>query len=1230
MEKNCNSIYFWYQGSIKRLLRIAKFTFVFLLIGLMSFAASTYSQQTKFSFKLKNVSVKAVFDEIESNSDFIFVYNDDLINVDRKVDVKATNNSVERILDNLLEGTNSSYKIYDRQIVIVANVGATPDVPAAQQRTLKGSVVDENGEPIPGASIVVRGTTIGVTTDFDGNFNLQVPGTAEVLVVSFVGMATQEIAIAGKSEFRITLQSEATEVDEIVVTALGIEREAKALGYAATKVAGEELVQANTISPVAALQGKAAGLSISGSDGGIFGSSKIEIRGVSTLNSQNNQPIFVIDGVILENAIGSVGSHDWSGNANDFGNMLKNMNVDNYESVNVLKGSAATALYGSRGINGAVVIKTKDGSGAQGFGVTITQTTSVDHVYGQPDFQYVKGRGNYYGNRTYLDDRYGQGFVTVKKDGVDVPTLIGNTNRMFGPKYDPNIMIEDYDGQMVPYAPVKDHFKKMYDLGWGSNTNIAMRGSDEKGNFYLSMGYSTRNGTTPKNTFEKTSLFFSGSRVLADFLKVNASVSITGSEAGNPPVNLGEQLITNLSWNTMYDADKWRRREVFQAPHGGTPKGNLGDEYANVPANGTWFSTYLNKNVRKEMVIRPVVKLTATVTDWMKIMLEGNINFYNIHGETKNLGSGYQNEGGFYRITHLDDLSKTGKLSFLFDEETGDFNHSLLLHGEIWSQRKTESGGQTSGGLIVPGRFFIDNSKNTKQLTGTRVFGTKDIYSALFRYSVDWRGQLFVDVTGRNDWSSALVYSNGEGNYSYFYPSVSASWLFSDTFSDDMPAWLSFGKLRASWAQVGNDTGAYSINRGYSVGSIEHSNGNIITNTPPGTLVDKSLEPEQKNSYEFGLTLNTLQNRLNLDVAYFVDETSKQISTINLPSASGYNNMLTNVGTIEGKGVELTLTAKPIRNRNFSWTSTFNYWKVKNEITKLHPLAGDYKGLYGSVTYGNYRVGAVAFEGGEYGVLYSDATIEKNDAGQAVMSWHDGVKAPYYKRAGGRVKVGKVRPDFEGSWDNSFSYKNFTLGFLIDMRFGGEVASFPARYGAAYGVLETSLNAGKTKGELIARKGVDWTSKYSGDQFEKGIVPSGVFADGTVINGPDGNAHNVGGMTWEQAAAAGAVDDAVEEGSWAYWHNSWGAGVVNPNWVYTLDYIALRNISLGYSVKLPKYKIQNLNINLNIRNAGYLLNSSPANMHPEAGRGTGSAQSAFHRTLLPYTRTYTLALQFTF
>ncbi|MFT7032857.1 MAG: iron complex outermembrane receptor protein [Cyclobacteriaceae bacterium] len=1182
---------------------------------------------------LENANLGEVIKRIESQTDYKFVYQNKLYRNKKNLKIALSNDqsSVADVLMVISKQSGLKFKQINNNI----NINSSDDTEAIEivlaDVDISGKVSDENGEGLPGASVLIKGTASGTTTDLEGNYKLSVPENA-TLAVSYVGYINQEITLDARTTYDFDMKVDASQMEEIVVTALGIERDTRSLGYAATQVKGKDVVQANTINPVAALQGKAAGLSISGSDGGLFGSTKIEIRGVSSMNSQNNQPIFVIDGVILENATGSVGSHDWSANSNDFGNMLKNLNVDDYESINVLKGAAATALYGSRGIHGAIIIKSKDGAGVQGLGVTFSQSTSIDHVFGQPDFNYTKGPGNYYGNRTYTGDRYGQGFTTTTVDGQTVPTLIGGQGRLFGPEYDPSIMVQDYDGQMIPYAPVEDHFVKMYDLGIGSNTNIALRGGNENGNFYLSTGYNKRSGTTPNNDFKKTSIFLSGTRKLSDFLVVNSSISVTESESGNPPVNHGNSLITSLRWGPMYDADKWRQQDVYQAPHGGRPNNNLGDEYGNVPGNNIWFSTYMNENIRKETVVRPVIRVTANVTNWLQVVAAANVNFYNINSESKVLGQGYQNEGGSYNLGHRTDVAKTGKLSFIVDKETGDFSHNLLLHAETWNQRKTQSGGRTSGGLIVPGQYFIANSRNVPLLNTTNVYGTKEINSLLFKYSVGWRDQLYLDITGRNDWSSALTFTDGTGNNSYFYPSVSSSWVFSETFADNMPAWLTFGKLRASWAQVGNDTNPFAINNGYSTGNIDHANGNIITNRGSTTVVDPLLKPEQKTSFEIGTNVSFMQNRLNLDVAYYDDLIKNQISTIPLPGESGFNNLLTNVGALRNTGIELTLRADILKNNTYSWTSTFNYWRNTTTVEDLNELTGEFKNLYGSAGYGNYRVSAVAFEEGEYGVLYSDSKIGQNDAGQNLMSWHNGVKAPYYKRAGGREEVGRIQPSFEGSWNNEFTYKNFTLGVLLDMRFGGEVVSFPAKYGTAYGVLETSLNAGLTADENLIEKGVTWTSKRAdGDvEYTNGVIPAGVFDNGTTITDPDGVNRDASGLTWKEAAAAGIVDDAVAEGQWAYWHSAWGTGVVNPNWLYTLSYISVRNISIGYNVKLPKLNIRNLNVSLNVRNAGYLHNSSPANLHPESGRGTGSSQSAFIRTLMPYQRTYTLGLQFTF
>ena len=381
---------------------------------------------------------------------------------------------------------------------------------AAAQQLVTGTVSDEDGVGMPGVTIIQKGTANGSITNADGFYSFSVPEDA-VLVFTFIGMVNVEEQVAGRTVIDVTMVVDAIGIDEVVVTALGIKREEKALGYAMTKVSGEEVVQANTINPVLALQGKAAGLSIGASDGGLAGNSKIQIRGVSVLNSNNNQPIFVIDGVIVDNSISNA-SADWSGNANDFGNILKNLNPDDYESVSVLKGAAATALYGSRGINGAIIIKNKDGRGRKGLGVKLTQTVGFEHVWDQPDLQYDYGPGTLAGYIGYGEQDAGGNYYrydvnqvyTRDVDGSQVMTKIGNPNSGFlwGPKYDGR-PIEDFDEVIRNYEGFPGSMVDAYDLGVSSNTALALNGASDRGSFYLSNSYNTRTGTSPTNEFKR-------------------------------------------------------------------------------------------------------------------------------------------------------------------------------------------------------------------------------------------------------------------------------------------------------------------------------------------------------------------------------------------------------------------------------------------------------------------------------------------------------------------------------------------------------------------------------------------------------------------------------------------------------------------------------------------------------------------------------------------------------
>jgi iron complex outermembrane receptor protein len=446
-----------------------------------------------------------------------------------------------------------------------------------------------------------------------------------------------------------------------------------------------------------------------------------------------------------------------------------------------------------------------------------------------------------------------------------------------------------------------------------------------------------------------------------------------------------------------------------------------------------------------------------------------------------------------------------------------------------------------------------------------------------------------------------------------------------------MPAMFSFGKLRASWAQVGNDTSPYAINRGYGSGTWEIEGGNFVyLNQKTTTLVDPGIKPERKNSFEVGLDVRFFNNRLSADVAYYNETIKNQISTIPLPAESGLNEMLTNVGTMTNKGFELSIGFTPVQTKNFEWESTFNYWHNETMISDLVDEVGEYKRLAGDEAYGNYRVASVAFEDGEYGVLMSDINPLLDDNGNKILRWFDSYRGAGYTRSYEVQEVGKINPDFEGSWDNTLRYKNLTMSVLLDARFGGHIASYSNRYGTAYGIMETSLAYRAPEYGSIT-----WTSQYEdtkGQVFTDGLIPEGVFAEGQTVVAPNGESVNVGGMSYQEAYEAGYVEP-THAGFYTYLNNSWGTGVINEDWVSEVKYIALRNISIGYNLPknlAQKINAQNLYVSLNARNLGYLYNSMPNHLNPESFRGTTSNYSYFERNFTPYTATYTMTLSIDF
>ena len=1107
---------------------------------------------------------------------------------------------------------------------------ASTNVVASQQsehQIVTGVVVDEKGNPLPGVTIKVAGQQIGTTTDVNGRYDLKAPNGAE-LVYSSIGMTTQTIKVGVQSKINITLHDASTNLSEVVVTALGIKRDQKALGYAMKEFKGDEL-NTNLINPVAALQGKVAGVEISQSDGGMFGSTKIQIRGASTLG-KNNQPIYVIDGIILDNAIANAGDADWDQNPNDYGNELKNLNPDDFASVSVLKGAAATALYGSRGLHGAVVISTKDGKGKKGLGINLSQTFGVDYVYAQPRMQNTYGDGALSGyvsygqtdasGNYYAFDNQNQFFLNA----AGKHTLLNSDWQgvSYGPTFDGS-QIEYYDHTARSYSAVKNNFKDSYNLGFNTNTNVAITGGNDKTTFYSSLSYKYNSGTLPNNSFERFSLLSKGTHKISDKVDLEASMSFSNSSPKNAQPNIGEYFASG-TFSRAYDPNYLKNK--YKGISGGLASDSYGDQYGDVPGRDLWWSIYENNTTHKETSVRPTLILNAALTDWLKFRTEANYNYYYVRSETKEPGTGYANEGGKYALGMSTKEQTNLNASFLADKTVGEWNFGGFLRSEYYNKIEQISTANTNGGLVAHNQYFINNSKDAIS-SSNYISGQKRMYSIAGQARVGWRDQVFVDVTGRNDWSSSLVYTDGHGNDSYFYPSVSGAWLINNSFK--LPEWISFMKVRGSWAQVGNDTDPYILNSAYQLGKSNTANGTAYSLSLPSTVYSTNLKPERKSAWEVGLDWRFLNSRINLDATYYKENTYDQIMTISVPQESGMSSQLINAGNIQNQGVEIALNTVPFKNRDWEWTLDFTYTKNKNKIISLSPNVADYILLEGDPAYGNYRIGSVAKVGADYGMLMTDSkSAIDSKTGLPILTYNNSLRFARYNRSGKVEELGSMMPDFLGSVATGLKYKSFSLHASFDMRFGGYVASYGSRYGTAYGYTQASLQYSDA-----AHGGMSWTSKFDNKTYFDGLIPNGLIAGGTSITQPDGSSYVVvtGGESYKDLYSKGKVEP-VHASIWNYYTNSWSRGVTNDDWVKKLNYIAFREVTLSYVVPkifAKKVGANSLNLSLSGHNLGYLLNSMPNGENPESVRGTSSA--AFRvRTFSGFTANYTFTINASF
>lgn len=982
----------------------------------------------------------------------------------------------------------------------------------AQTVKVSGTVIsDEDGEPIIGAAVTVRGTAhVGTITDADGRYTLDVPSAAKTLIISYVGMRSEEIAVTDKHVTTVLHPNLA--LDEVVVTALGISREKKALGYAVTEVGGDEMLKARggVSNPINALQGKVAGLQIAGGSGSMGGSSKILIRGANSISS-NNQPLFVVDGVPIEGQgfsdAGSAGSDQYStargAGGYDYGNLIQDINPDDVESISVLKGPNASALYGSRATNGVVMITTKKGSKNEGYGVSFNTAVGFEVINKLPKLQTLYGGG---GKSKFSD-------VTINGQHYLYPDYL--TDESWGPKYEDQKILSWADlarwemgGKKgnpttslwrTPDNDVRSFFK----TGVSFTNNIAISQATDRSSVRFSYTNSELSGYMPNSLLRKNIFNVSASTTSADKrLEVMANVTYFNSAAR------GRSQTGYDNNNVMEKFIQWGHRELdmkeleslYKNPIDGSQivwNRKSWDNPAPAYANNPYWSRYVNYQNDTRNRVYGNVGFVYNILPILKLQYKVNLDFFSDKQFERN--AVYSQEESQYKESARQQYELNNEFMLLYNQTVNDFTISGNLGANLMKRHYEMTYGCTVGGLAIADFYNLKNS--IAPAIAENYLLKKAINSIFGSATLGWRSMLYLDASLRNDWSSTLP----KGNNSYMYPSVTGSFVFSELLKDKI-SWLNFGKLRLGYAQVGNDTDPYQVISTMSqYTNIDPSTSGYIVGS---TLNNENLKPESTNSYEVGFELSLFDNRVGLEATFYSSETKDQIVPLSVSGTTGYTFRVVNGGVIENKGMELMLKLVPVRSRAFTWESALTLASNKN---KVKDMIVDYYRLATAP----FKVEVGAVKGKAYGVIMgTDFKYDKN--GNKLID-----KNGRYMYTDGNVELGNIYPDFTGGWSNTFKFGNLDLSILLDFSKGGHFFSTSHLWGIYSGMLEES-----------AANGIR----------ENGIVLEGVHEDGTP------NTTKISGKRW-------AKD-----------HNS-GPAAQN---VLKSDYIKLREVNIGYTIPLKK------------------------------------------------------------
>lgn len=1094
-------------------------------------------------------------------------------------------------------------------------------VALAQEKKVSGKVIAPDGSPVPFANVKIVGTTQGTAADDNGAFIITVKPGAE-LEISSLGYEKTDIKVGDQSSLTIRLTQNVKGLNTVVVTGLGVKRQEKTLGYSMTEINGDAIREASVVDPTAALQGKVAGVFINQGTGGPTSSNRIQIRGVSTLDP-NAQPLIIIDGVELDDHPSGAGQ--W-GSSSDFGNQMKDVNADDIATISVLKGGAATAIYGSKGLNGVILITTKKGRSDKKLGVTVSHTEQWNQVYKFPDFQ------NIYGAGAIPDTGFAKD-PNNNKDQVDPNFLAWS----FGPKMQGQT-VEDWDGHSFRFSP--NNPKDAYQTGRYLNTNVAIDGGNENTTFRFSYSNQKNTGTSFNNSFDRNSLNLRATQKLGSVVDVDAGINFTRGDGLNPARDGGnDNLMFALSYDVprTYDINYWKNHYID--PN----KGGLYDDGNYYGVNYIWFNLFQNNAQQTEDNLRGHLELTAHATDWLDFKLNGYANNIYTTYTNKSVGSGAGFGGGSYELDKKTALQNRLQGLAVIHKKVSDFDLGFTAGAETFNYKSQGAYAYTDGGLIIPKKFTLSNSINPSK--SREDFNDYRLNSVYAYANLGWKDQVFLDITGRNDWSSALTYPDGHGMNSYFYPSVSGAWIFTQTFH--LPVWFTFGKLRASYAQIGKDvdylsnpyltsqglgyqiSGNYSDHNGHSIPIYDFSGG--------GSLGNLHLKPQISHSVEFGADLKFFENRLGFDIAVYKNNTTNQILPLSIAGESGAGSNLINAGNIQNKGIELLLTGTPVQLKNFQWDISVNFTHNEDLITSLAPGVLEKDLEYGQ----GADMRTVAYVGKQYGELYTKYAYARYQAldnkgnpvadsrnGMKVLklrtSFFDGTTQGIYVRSQdyqnqNYVDIGGTQPKFYYGFRNDFTYKGVHLGIALDGRVGGKYVSATYDYGYAFGNWTTTLFGRDAAHGGLARNIYDASGNVTAT-YHDGIIPEGVFQQGTKVADPKGNIHDVSGMTYADVVKQGIMQP-VSAAFYYYRLGSWSTGIRETG-VGDQNWLAVREVSLAYDLPMSwikRLKLSTARVGVYGRNLGYLVNTLPAHMNPE-GLYNSNAGNAFEYGGLPYIR----------